>query len=377
MGLKEDIRQVLDEMRELNQKEADKASTAGKKRGILDNTVSGATKLVAGGLGAVPTAVGKAVEQIPTGIGRAIGAVPVNPPDYASNPSLKLMGEGADEIGSAARGIGTAARSGVMSALNLKEAPAPTQAPTPVAPTLQQPQKQGAIPSAPIASGMDAAMKDIKATRTAPFGIGGGEPAKPPESAGYIENAATGERINVPKAKPAGEGAGIDSLISQLESDYRNAPTRKLKLGIGNLLVEAEKSRTSLAGTKLLKTETAKERAEAMRERNDLLQQKIDDARAAGEDTRALRKEIAEDKIFQKDLTQFGTDTMGDFNPEKGMFEMGDKGIHLDRPEVERAYSPYKAMKEKIEKQSKAKMTPAQERTFKTNYFKAKGWITE
>ena len=86
---------------------------------------------------------------------------------------------------------------------------------------------------------------------------------------------------------------------------------------------------------------------------------------------------MAEDTIFQKDLTKFGTDAMGEFNPEKGLFEMADQGIHTNRPEVDRAYSAYRSMKEKVEKEHKAKMTPAQAQAFKRNYFKAKGWMAE
>jgi len=62
----------------------------------------GTFKAIAGGLGAVPTAVGKAVEQIPAGVGKLIGAVPKTPPSpYGENIPLELAGEGIREAGKA------------------------------------------------------------------------------------------------------------------------------------------------------------------------------------------------------------------------------------------------------------------------------------
>jgi hypothetical protein len=120
--------------------------------------ITGAAKTIAGGLGAVPTAVGKTIEQIPAGVGKLIGAIPKQPADYSSNPSLDLAGEGISQMGRGFSDVGNKARTGLMSAFGLKEAPPSTlpAAAVPLAATPPTSQPQPAVATqetTPIASG--------------------------------------------------------------------------------------------------------------------------------------------------------------------------------------------------------------------------------
>ena len=154
MALSDVIKETINEIKGGIAKKLDPATDAGKRFGILGNVASGATKMAAGGIGAVPTAIGKGMEQTPTLIGKAIGAVPANPPDLASNPSAKLAGEGYDEF---TKGIGDMAsgvrerignvRSKAMLKLGLVEASPVTQ------------EASAAQPQSKINTGMDNVFK--------------------------------------------------------------------------------------------------------------------------------------------------------------------------------------------------------------------------
>ena len=147
--------------------------------------------MIAGGMGAIPTAVGKGLEQVPTLIGKGIGAEPVNPPDLGSNPSAQLAGEGYGQFAKGIGGAATAARGGIMSALNLKEAaPAPVTAQTPVP-----------APAAPTAS--DVRMDNMFKTPAA-------QPNPTANIAGKNFGIQPKASVATPEAKPEGLKRWVD-----------------------------------------------------------------------------------------------------------------------------------------------------------------------
>ena len=147
-GLRDQINEVLEGMKrnfsssvQTTRQGVESELKKAREPGIL----TGAAKVIAGGLGAVPTAVGKTIEQIPAAVGGLIGAVPRIKADYAANPSLELMGQGTEEIKRGVSDIGGRMRSGIMTTFGLQEPPATTPAPQPTAKPAIQP---ATLPSA-------------------------------------------------------------------------------------------------------------------------------------------------------------------------------------------------------------------------------------
>jgi hypothetical protein len=109
------------------------------------------------------------------------------------------------------------------------------------------------------------------------------------------------------------------------------------------------------------------------KERNRLHELQLKQAEAAGQDTREIRKQIAADNLFQKDLTTAGThkDT-GVFSHEQGLFDLAHSGMHLDRPEVQRVYAPFAARLKKAA--GGGEPTEKQKKIALDLYRKEKGW---
>jgi hypothetical protein len=92
----------------------------------------------------------------------------------------------------------------------------------------------------------------------------------------------------------------------------------------------------------------------------------------SGQDTRELRKQMAADTVFQKDLTKAGEDSVMGFDGGKGLFELGFTGRHTERPEVQQAYLPFET---RLKKALGGKVPTAQQKKMARDaWYKEKGW---
>lgn len=322
---KDEINKVLDEIK--GGLTSQPAPTNKKSLGIFKDVVTGGAKMAAGGIGAIPTAIGKGLEQTPAVIGKAIGAVPKTSPDLSSNPSAKLAGEG---YGQFTKGIGdaaTAARSGIMSALDLQEAPKSVTQPTrTTTSTTSSSVNQPAVTTAQKpAADKQKIMDEIQATRVPPAGgidkrLGIGSK----ENAGYVENATTGERIYVPKSTEAmGQRETNRAATKSFKEVYdevlgtlgdNRAGMKKVAL---DKAAEIYNAQLGLEGHKVTAVESSKDRLEISKERNEILRQQIEDKRTAGEDTRQQKAElkraegeIKREQMFRNELKAFAVKRM-------------------------------------------------------------------
>jgi hypothetical protein len=196
--------------------------------------------------------------------------------------------------------------------------------------------------------------------------------------AGTITDA-NGNITQVPKAPARDISSELDDLISQIEKNPSNIHSARFGGGLSGRaqkeIADLRKAQLGLEGHKEVSREATRERGELARERMDIMRQQLKQAEIAGLETRDLKKAMQDESVFQKNITTFGMDkTTGEFNPEKGAFIMGETGLHLDRPEVQRIYAPYIAQKTSLETKKGKKMSTADERKFRENYFFAKGW---
>jgi len=225
----------------------------------MKDVVTGGAKMVAGGLGAIPTAIGKGLEQTPGVVGKAIGAVPVNPPDLGSNPSAKLAGEGYDQF---ARGIGGAAsgaRKGIMSALDLKEAPV---AQTPMAAPVAQAPKSSVVTPTPISSppvsqpiGVKAKAGGI-APSVAGKGVTAPQPVEKEEGLKrWVDETGTihleGRNLGIKKPEVKKPLKTVDDTLNELLNDpkYRKE-NGELKSRVLSQIVELQKAKMGIESDK-------------------------------------------------------------------------------------------------------------------------------
>lgn len=366
----------------------------------VPDLISGPAKMLIGGAGAIPTAIGKGIEQIPTGIGKLIGAVPINPPDYGVNKPLDLAAQGATEFAGGMRRLGTAARTGAMNLFGLKEAPV-TSPSAPVASTLPA----AAQPFAPpVASPLPVAAQPFAPSGVTPSPVVAGkgiqpavQPSQPvatPALPARDFNKEIDDLVDTLMKDPSSkvvQSMGLDkSLLSPLSERKEVFRTGGLKKNVLNQIVELKKAQLGLAGheiqvggakataeaSKLATREEAAlnraERKRAAEERIRMDVKELEQRRTAGEDTRLLRERMDKEDKFQKSLTKYGEDSITGFNAGKGLFEMGFQGMHADRPEVQQAYLPFKTRLEKA--LGGRPPTPQQLKMAKEAWYKDMGW---
>lgn len=362
----------------------------GAVREATPRLISGPIKAIAGGLGAVPTAIGKTIEQIPTGVGKLIGAVPITPPDYGKNVPLELAGEGVRETTAGAREVGAATRRGVMGLFGLKEPTPPIVTPTPQLFAGGYPRPGGVgrdfgVSPPVIPTAIPTVAPAIAPVREA----GGGEyapvpPSPPPTEGGYATTRTDVEsKINRMVDELMTPRRGISGgYFVPTENVRQAAGLREKQLGVVAGLEQTKLAgEYGVAGHKITAETAAAAAKEAMAERQEfhresahLRRMEIETRAAAGEDTRELRKQLFAETTFQKDLTKYGEDIDLGFNAEKGLFEMGRQGRYLDRPEVQQSFAPFQAQKAILERKYGRKLTPSEEATLKKNYYKTKEW---
>lgn len=430
---------IIDKLKTLADEEQAKIAKSKKEAeaSVTPNLLSGPAKIATGLVGAVPTAVGRTIEQIPAGIGKLIGAVPKNSADYSTNPALDLAGQGVTETATGLRDVGKVLRSGAMNLFGLKEAPPASAAgvgPSVAAPAGVGVPKPTIAPPEPTASGgydMDTynKIKAIGDNAVRNDAVGVGEPATespyynkiPDGKGGYAlipkESAGVGPTetpIEGPKKITGGE---VNDLVNQLMNNpafqgtqdmgggvIKRGVSQKMRGEILSHVMDIKKAELGLQGqtiasriasadrqmaarlglqghqiqaetARLAHRESVEARDDLVRERLDIMRQDMENRKAAGEDTRALNKSINEERIFQKDLTTFGTDkTTGVYDADRGLFEMGFAGIHTGRPEVAKAFGEFNAQVASLEKQYNAKLRPDQLAKLKKNYMLLKGW---
>ena len=84
-------------------------------------------------------------------------------------------------------------------------------------------------------------------------------------------------------------------------------------------------------------------------------------------------------QAFEKQLNVYAIDKMtGEFNAEKGLFEMVQLGHPVPETHsaaAERVFAPFKSKQKALEEKYKRPLTPQEAQTLKDNYFRAKRWM--
>jgi hypothetical protein len=193
-----------------------------------------------------------------------------------------------------------------------------------------------------------------------------------------------------PQAPERDVNAEIDNLIDNLLQDPTSKVTQSMGRGItktGGLKKKVLNTVLGLYGVRqtgethkqaaLDRVQTNKDRDLYNQERLDIMRESLAERKAAGEDTRDLRKMMQGESVFQKDLNTYGMNKMtGEFNPAFGAFTLGELGRHTDRPEVQRIWGPYEKKRLELEK-AKGPMSAEQQRKFRRNYLRERLGIEE
>jgi len=396
---------LLNRIREMSD-EAEQAKIARRKESaVTPDLLSGSVKMIAGGLGAVPTAVGRAIEQIPTGVGKLIGGVPINPPDYAVNQPLDLAVQGAKEFGTGLSDVGTALRGATMNVFGLKEAPAVTTPAQPFAGGVPKPVGIGRTFGPEVAPDVgkktrEQFTKDIEATRVEPTAV------PVPEGRGIAGRITMGgpEGENITEVKrgitPARDfNAEIDDLVNQLMSDPSSRKTQTmsggwvktggLKKSVGDQIVELKKAQLGLAGHEITAEASKaghKATAEAAMDwRNASLEErKRQNDILANQHTlaREQQKDIASQKAMETVLNRFAVHESDPLNPTDktvnmrntyfNVWDSGTKPHSAIADAVNQMGDQWKEyLKETMKLSKLGKLTPEQEKQIKARFRKS------
>lgn len=353
-------------------------------------------------LAAGEEAVRGAVRSAATGVSNLVGDIP------------QRVAAGARGLASGVSNYFTGQGGGLLS----------PDAKPPIVPSPITPLPAAAQPFAPPAAPSGVVRPTEKRLDLSQFGAGGLQsPVKSPSSLKESDYYTVEGNKMVPKpvapelgvsqpfAPPARDyNAEIDDLVNKLMSDPKSLITQDMgggyiktgglkknvlsaiatlkghQLGLqGQREVAAsglEGQKIQTAGTKAtaeasklatrqIADESREERKRTAMESIRVREAELAQRTAAGEETTALRSDIAKERSFQTALTKYGEDSIAGFNAGKGLFEMGFQGMHADRPEVQQAYLPFKA---KLERAFGKTPTAKEKKISRDDWYSKMGW---